>query len=269
MLNPLQLFRRHPGRHSFGIPGTLTGFYVIRGETLEGWVNHDPTMRALETKVRAMRSNEVLAECSASGERKSNRLLFSLPLVGFSVRDLGVEAVILTACNAVGDTGVLSLDGPTRIELIRDHLGAPLDPVFDIDFSLAGKGHSYLGQGWAKAETYFTWTTDDDSFIVLSAPLNTASYLLRIKYGTFIAPFLRTQSMEISIDGQLIASFSEDEQVARFREFRIDWAPAGATTPPTIRFHHPDAARPRDHFESTDGRRLAFSFQRVSLGREL
>ncbi len=247
----------------------MQGYYAIAGEVLEGWVNHQPSFVASETKVRAMRGIEVISECEAVGERRRNRLLFTLPLKGFSVRDLALESVIITARNATGDTGVLALDGPTRIELIRDHLGVPVDPMLDINFTFPGNGNTYLGKGWAKAERDFTWAIGDDSFIDLGDPLRPGSYFLRFRCGAFIAPFVPVQSMEISIDGRPIAAFTERERAVKFRQFRIDWEPAEPNAPPTIRFHHPDAARPMDHFDSTDGRRLAFSFRRVTLGLEL
>ncbi len=249
----------------------LEGIYDIRGDVLFGAVEKAaPFFSGLGMKVEALRGADVIASCDAVEVPGHTKMRFTLAFGGrFTVAELAREQVRLVARNERGDSGVLALDGATRVELIRDYMGVQVEPILNLDFAAGGNARPHLGVGWAGAEAMFTWAIDDVSVVNLPRDLTAGVYFARIVCGAFVTDFLRSQPMEIFLNEHPVGAFIDDSPAFQFREFRFELATDPAAGDFSLRFEHPGAARPSDLAATDDRRRLAFRFRSMSFVKAL
>jgi hypothetical protein len=197
-------------------------------------------------------------------------LPFTLNIEGrFNRRELALGNVRVKASNEGGDTGTLTLDGARELELVRQYLGAPADPVFDLDFSEHGNARPYLGEGWHQAGGDLTWTDGQESWIHFGTPSEPGVYVLLIRYHALIVNDINVQSLGIYLNGEMIGGAVTPDWNQESRQFRFDHAQFGGVETSSLRLHHPTPARPCDHSESPDTRMLAFAIYSMSLVRLL
>jgi hypothetical protein len=253
-----------------GIPGGLTGTYDLHGETIFGWVDKIPYATSQGVDVEVVRRGSVVAACRTGRETDGGRLPFTLAMDGrFTESELAHETVVVTARSGRGDTGTLKLDGTTQLLLVRAYLGVPVEKILDLDFSSRGNAQPYLGQGWSGSEARFTWTLDDDSFVHFASPAGPGPYLLRLAFGACVMPLVPVQKLDIFLNDVLVAAMIVNEENEGFHELPVDAALFARAAQSTLRLHHPYAARPSEHFDSGDNRRLALNFRALSLVRIL
>ena len=212
-----------------------------------------------------------IASFAATRHPEFGRFVFSYPIEGrFTGAELVREDVIIMARDSDGNTGRLLLDGAAQIELIREHFDVPCVTSLDLDFSRGGNASLYLGAGWSKAETDFTFTENIDSFVTFNTPIKSGLYALRITLGALVRkPDIPTQDLNIIVNGIQVACIYFTEPHVQFHECKFLHEAFGQEPLTTVRFHHPDAARPVDFGINEDTRRLAFSFKRMTIVRLL
>jgi hypothetical protein len=251
-----------------GLRGALSGEFDIKNDTISGWVRRVPLVSNGNILVQAIRGHNVIADCVAQHPDERWRVGFTMPMdERFALAELARESIRITAVNERGDTGLLTLDGVTRLELIRRYMGVPVDPVFDIDLSRGGDAQPYLGTGWADPERSFRWMLDEDSFVHFKSPPTESEYFLRLKYSAFISDFTPIQPLDIYVNENLLASFTEQNYILSFREFRFSGECFSGVDNSTMRLHHPGAARPSDVKGVPDRRRLSLCLARLGLMR--
>jgi hypothetical protein len=226
--------------------------------------------RDFEILVR--RDTVVIASCRATPEPGDGGFRFMMPIEErFKAVELLAESVTVAVRNKRGEAGTMRLDGAAQLELIREHLGAPCEPVIDLDFAQGGNAPRYLGVGWSSAERDFTWTEDDESVLSFDAPSEPGTYAVRLTSGAFLPkPKLERQDMQILVNDELVGAVAMTEAHMQYDEVRFsgDLLRAGPRT--TLRLLHPSAGRPSDFYAaSKDLRRLAFCVRRLSIVRLL
>jgi acetyltransferase-like isoleucine patch superfamily enzyme len=138
--------------------------------------------------------------------------------------------------------------------------------ILNLDFSRGGNARPYLGAGWSDAETDFTWTENDDSYISFDTPREPGTYVMRITASGIInKPDLPTRQLTVFINTMQVAHIVCDVADQQFNEFKFTHEAFGAAPHTTLRLHHPDAVRPSDLGPSADTRRLAFSLKHLTL----
>jgi hypothetical protein len=253
-----------------GFPGALSGSYDIRGDRLVGQVIAELPASRKAIEVQVLRQGKLVASYRTVPVGDGRAQNFELPMEGLLTgADLVRETFDLKAANTRGDSGPLLLEGSTRLELIREHLGIPVENVFDLDMTRGGNAAGFLGKGWSGTENTFTWTENDDSYVTFPTPAVRGLHLLRMRAGAFINDMSRRQLLELSINGEEFAAFIQDDAAVEYREFKLDGALFGSQPNCMLRLHHPYAGKPSDHSKSGDARRLAFSFRRLTLARVL
>jgi len=253
-----------------GFPGAFSGGYDFRGDRIVGQLVAELRESRSAVEIQVLREGRLVASFPAVAVGDGRVQTFEVPTKGLLTgADLVRETVELRAANRHGYSGPLSLEGTTRIQLIREHLGIPVETVFDLDLTRGGNAAGFLGKGWSGPEDRYTWTEGDDSYVIFPTPAKRGRHMLRMRYGTFVTDITRRQVLELSMNGEEFAAFTEDEAVAQFREFSFDGSLFGNQPKSELRLHHPYAGRPCEQSGNRDTRRLAFSFSRLTLVRVL
>jgi hypothetical protein len=95
-------------------------------------------------------------------------------------------------------------------------------------------------------------------------------YALRMTVGAVIRkPVLPEQDLKVFIDATQVAHIAQTEGYSQFQEFKFAHEAFAGGPRTTLRLHHPGAVRPSNLGASTDTRRLAFCFRRLTLARLL
>jgi len=209
-----------------------------------------------------------IASCLPIRKKGAKFLRFVIPFLGrFTAAEILYETVTIVARTDRGDTGVIKMEGAARFELTRIVLGTQLDTVLDVDFTRNGNARPNLGEGWSVAEDDFTCTLNDNSFIHFPSPPAQGTYTLRLRFSTFIWDTLPVQALETYVNETQVDVFTTVLPGIVFHEISFAGAVFATTADSAIRLYHPGAGRYCDHYETTDARRLAFAFRRISLGR--
>jgi hypothetical protein len=250
----------------------LVGYFSLFGERVAGSV--DPGFFDGDTglDIFVRRGPEVIASCRAAPDPGSGGFRFMMAMDGrFTATELVTESVMVAVRNKRGEAGTMRLDGAAQLELIREHLGVPCEPVIDLDFAHGGNAALYLGAGWSSAERDFTWTEDDESVVTFDAPSQPGTYALRVTTGAFLPkPNIERQDMRILVNEEQVAIVTLTDAHMQYDETRFSGDLLLAAPRTTLRFLHPGAGRPSDFFgDSKDHRRLAFCFRRLSVVRLL
>jgi hypothetical protein len=263
----------HAAVGNLGVRGDrLVGYFSILGDRLAGLVDAGFFDGDASLEILVRRAPVVIASCRAWPERGDGGFRFMMPIDGrFKAAELLAESVTVVVRNKRGEAGTMRLDGAAQLELIREHLGVPCEPVIDLDFAHGGNAQPYLGAGWSSAERDFTWTEDDESTISFDAPSEPGTYALRLTSGAFLPkPNIERQDMQILVNDELVGTVAMTDAHMQYDEVRFSGDLLLAGPRVMLRFLHPDAGRPSDFYgESKDHRRLAFCVRRLSVVRLL
>jgi len=249
----------------------LTGSFELRVDRIVGWATDNQGSRADSMRIEVTRGESVIATCQATPRRERERFDFTFDIEDrFTSKELVLETVKVIALDSSGNRGVVRLDGATQLELIRDHLGVPVDVVLDLEFGTTGNAGPHLGAGWSTPEPNARWTENDDSFISLDTPAEPGTYALRFTATPLLRePDLRLQPLVVFVNDWQVANIAYVLAHAQFQECRFPHEAFGAAPRATLRFHHPGAVRIADLIGNQDQRRLAFSFKRMTVVRLL
>jgi len=249
--------------------GDMVGRYDIVGDFIVGVVGKIQGVKNGSIWIQARRRGKVVAEYLVP-DSKDGWLHFKMPIEDrFTVEEVARDAVAINCVNSRGDAGLLTLDGSTRLQLIRQYMGVPVEPVLDLDFRRSGNAKAYLGRGWSVAEPDYTWTVGEESIIRFKSPAPPGPFLLRMTYSSFISEFVPLQPLDCYINDHMIASFTEDSRKPTFREFRFNKSVFHGVEESVIRLEHPFAAAPNKFAKVNDDRSLAFCFRTISILRVL
>lgn len=251
------------------MPGALSGTFDINGEKLTGLVGKVGGLDHGDVWVEARRGQDVLTKCSmrkGGGGWQSFELLID---GRFTREELAREIVTVRAVNSNGDSAELLMNGNTRLELIRQYMGIPVETILDLDFRRSGNATPYLGQGWSAAEPDYTWTVGEESHIRFKSPQPPGPFLLRMKYSCFVSDFVPLQQFDCFLNDNPVASFSEDHRRVTFREFRMNASVFQGVEDSLLKLMHPRAARPDKFGNAKDDRSLAFCFRTIAIVRVL
>jgi hypothetical protein len=252
-----------------GLPNTLSGYFELRVNRVVGWVKDAYGTDVANMQIEVRYHGHAIACFEATAERQNGRFVFSMLVEGrFTGADLVTEEVTIYARDSEGNSGRVLLDGAAQLELIREYLGVPVAILLDLDFSSGGNATPYLGAGWFAADTDFTFTDSDDSFITFDAPRDPGTYVLRITAGAIIwKPSMPTQELMVFLNEAQIAHLVATEAHSQFNECTFTHEAFAGSSAAKVRLHHPDAVRPFDLGINADIRRLSFSFKRLTLAR--
>ena len=127
-----------------------------------------------------------------------------------------------------------------------------------INFGAAGNSLAYLGGGWARSETEFTWGVGAESHIVLPRTALADEYVLTLDVVPFVhQPELPSQRLIVSVNDTVVGS--TDLFRPTLLGYRIPASLVKRSERILITLQHPDAARPKDFSDNGDERYLAFA----------
>lgn len=268
----LNIFRRGGAAPKpISVPNTLYGYFELRADRIVGWVQDAHGSKAATMQIEIFLRGSLIASFAATKQPEQRPFVFSFPVENrFTAAELVKEEVFIRARDSDGNNGRMLLDGATQLELARETLGVPTVVIFDLDFSRGGNARPYLGAGWSGTEADFTWTENDDSFVNFDTPAEPGTYVLRMTAGAVVRkPELPEQDLALFIDATPIAQITQTEPHAQFQECKFEHQAFAGGPRATLRLHHPGAVRPSDLAPTTDTRRLAFGFKRLTLARLL
>ncbi len=130
-------------------------------------------------------------------------------------------------------------------------------------FGSLGNTSSVLGPGWS-VEEEFAWTTGVETTLTLPLPGDDRAYTLRFDlHPAVFPPSLDSQALTVAAAFKVLGTF----ELASRRSIVIPLPPALTAGRDRIRLQllHPQAARPCDHAETGDSRRLGFCFHTGTL----
>jgi hypothetical protein len=247
----------------------MGGSYNIAGDSLTGTVRRVQVSKDGSVWIQARRRGKIVANYLVP-EAKIGWPKFKMPIEGrFTVEELGRDIVTINCVNSRGDAAFLVLDGTTRLELIRQYMGIPVEPVLDLDFKRSGNAKAYLGRGWSLAEPEFTRTVGEESTIRFNSPAPPGPFLLRLKYNCFVTKFVPRQQLDCYINDHLVASFTDDNRNVNFREFRFSASVFHGADESVMRLAHPLDVSPGTFEKGKDTRNVAFCFRALSIVRVL
>jgi hypothetical protein len=258
-------------RKAISVPNTLSGYFELRVNRIVGWSKDGYGSDAATMQIEVFVRGGLIASFAATKQPEQQRFVFSFPVDGrFTTVELVREDVLIMARDSDGNNGRILLDGAAQIELARETLGVPATVIFDLEFSRGGNARPYLGAGWSGEEAEYTWTENDDSFISFDTPTDSGAYALRMTAGAAVRrPERPTQDLEVFIDTTQVADIVYYFAHVQFNECKFAHDVFAGEPRTTLRLHHPGAVRPSDMGPSTDRRRVAFSFKRLTLIRLL
>lgn len=135
-----------------------------------------------------------------------------------------------------------------------------------IGFAAAGNSLGYLGGGWARAETDFTWATGSESHLMLQRSKEPGDYVLTLDVVPFVHdPELPAQRLIVSINDTVVGTSLLYRPSLLGYRIPAELMRRGDRVLVTLL--HPDAARPIDFAAGQDDRSLAFSLSEAKLYR--
>jgi hypothetical protein len=175
-----------------------------------------------------------------------------------------------------GDAGqqLLVAESAERVEMYLSPVSAAvpgaasIETVLAIGFGNDADGKMYRRDGWAPAETDFTWTAARQSTIQLPTLAGEGRFIVRLIASPFVVPQLRPfQEVEVLIEG------------IRFGACRVtDVSVLEVVVPPamltennrlTLTLRLPTATRPSEVVASKDQRELALAVRSMTILRVL
>jgi hypothetical protein len=136
---------------------------------------------------------------------------------------------------------------------------------FKITFGSTGNSGPFLREGWAPAESGYTWTAGAEAGLRFPRPAIPGDYLLRLLVRVFVwQDTLPKQRLTISVNGNALASVAVASEIAVV-EYDLPWAVFEQHENVELHLLLPDAARPSDVNGAEDDRLLAFCFERLEI----
>jgi hypothetical protein len=134
----------------------------------------------------------------------------------------------------------------------------------DIVFGREGNSAAYTCKGWSSPEDGFTWSIDDRSVLIIGPLAAAAGYRLEMEVGVFVAPpAVTAQAMDVTVNGVPVHGF---DPLARGKvACSIPGHLIAGRETNEIVLDHPRAISPKVALGRNDDRRLAVSFNRLSL----
>jgi hypothetical protein len=137
-----------------------------------------------------------------------------------------------------------------------------------INFGVAGNGGTFCRSGWSQAEPRHTWTLGRESELELPQPTEPGAYRLLIELGPFVwKDKLEVQRLVVSVNGAQIGEFALRE--VALVDCAVPWSVLAGREAVSIKFTHPDAAKPSGVNGASDHREIAFAFESLHFFREL
>jgi hypothetical protein len=137
-----------------------------------------------------------------------------------------------------------------------------------VDFGVAGNGRCFCRSGWSQAEPRHTWTLGRESTLELPQPAEPGAYRLLIELGPFVwTDKLHVQRLAVLVNGRQVGEFALSE--VALVDCTVPWSILAGRQAVSIKFAHPDAARPSDVNGVSDHREIAFAFEKLHFFREL
>ncbi|HVY15872.1 MAG TPA: WcbI family polysaccharide biosynthesis putative acetyltransferase [Rhodopila sp.] len=130
-------------------------------------------------------------------------------------------------------------------------------------FGSLGNMGPALGTGWS-VEAEFAWTTGPETALTLALPGDDRAYTVRFDLHPAVFPgSLDSQSLTVAADFKVLATF----ELSGPGSIAIPLPPRLTKGRQRVRLQllHPQAARPCDHADSPDTRRLGFCFRLGAL----
>src|SRR5579885_2880091 len=137
-----------------------------------------------------------------------------------------------------------------------------------IHFGAAGNGGAFCRSGWSQAEPRHTWTLGRESTLELPRPAQAGAYRLLIELGPFVfEDKLPAQRLAVLVNGTRVGDFVLSE--VALIECAVPWPVVAGQDTVSIRFLHPDAAKPSEVSGASDEREIAFAFERLHFSPAL
>ncbi len=135
-----------------------------------------------------------------------------------------------------------------------------------INFASGGNSLAYLGGGWARSETGFTWGIGAESHLVLPRLESAEDAILTLDVVPFVhAPGLPSQRLTVSVNDTVVGSAALSRPT--LLGYRVPASLARRSERVLVTLRHPDAARPKDVNGAGDDRPLAFALCEAKLFR--
>jgi hypothetical protein len=136
-----------------------------------------------------------------------------------------------------------------------------------IDFGRTGNSAAYRCAGWSESEPRHTWTVGRESTLKLPRPADPGNYRIVIELGPFVwKDRLPSQHLSVLVNGKEVGDFEVRE--VTLLECTVPWSIVEPEQSVSIRFVHPDAAKPSEINGVADYREIAFAFELVHFLRQ-
>ena len=245
------------------------GTFEIKGSRISGIVGHDGYLsNKPPTAVVVLRDGKEIA-LTDNLDIEGTRWRFVID-VGFEFTpdDVLKDRIAVFALDWRGNRSPLAIVGAMQLGYIKEAIGKPSKVELLIDFSRGGNSIVYVRDGWYAPEREHTWTKGTSSTLDLPLIEPGSRYTLEMLMWPFVVPDkIPDQSLAILVNDNLI---SKAFVQPGFNLIECDVPPDCATlSRATLRFDHPDAAKPCDHPGFKDDRVLALAFKTLKLRRQM
>ncbi len=133
-----------------------------------------------------------------------------------------------------------------------------------IDFGAQKGSDGFRTTGWSTSEASETWTSGQQSRLILPAPARAATYVLDIRMRPMLAAGkLDRQRVRVSANDVEVGNFAIDR--AALRTCLVPWDAIKGRSEVHITLDLPDAARPSDFGNSNDRRELGVAVSRMTF----
>jgi hypothetical protein len=241
----------------------------MKGSRISGIVGHNHYLsKKPPTAVVVLRDGKEIALTDDFGI-EGTRWRFVID-VGFELTpdDVLKDRIGVFALDWRGNRSALAIEGAVQLGYIKEAIGEPSKVELLIDFSRDGNSKLYVRDGWYAPEREHTWTRGTSSTLELPLIEPGARYALEMLMWPFVVPD--------KIPDQFLAILVNDNIIAKtvvkpgFNLIECNVPPDCATqSRVTLRFDHPDAAKPCDQPGFKDDRVLALAFKTLKVRRQM
>jgi hypothetical protein len=255
----------HESATHFG--AVYVGSYGIKGSKVLGSLKHQFEISRRPPKAVILLRDQV--EIASTGQFKPDGGGWTFCIdtdQDFTADDILKERLEVYGVDRLGGRSKLRVEGAMQLTYIRAAYGTPSELEIAVDFSHLGNSNAYVREGWYGAEQQHRWTAGKFSTIELPLMVPGSQYTLEIVAWPFvIRDAIESQELSISVNSSHIERF----YVRSGHNYLESFIPRhlAQSHSITIRFDHPDAARPCDFNAKGGDRTLAIAFQAMHLRR--
>jgi hypothetical protein len=246
---------------SFG----LEGAYDFNSNQIIGWVRSNSEDPRERISILVRHKTEVLAHVLATKHDGDELWRFTIkPDVTLTPRDFLAEAVEISAIDHHGGYMTLRIEGSAQLALIREAADEETKPYLSVSFDDKGNAADFILDGWSFQEATHIWTLGHSSGIAFAPPIDGNRYTLELLLWPFTV-FNRhpEQRLDVLVNDENIGTFFVRQQV--YLKCRLPLLEPNKDGKATVRFLHPDAARPSDFQLGDDARLLSFAFKKLKI----